>query len=71
MFLFQVIRKRITVSSDREIISKESVYKKEESDKDSLGVDKLSSSDSDDADNVRNDDADGLNMKVFGNLSHI
>jgi hypothetical protein len=40
-------------------------------DKDSLGDDKLSSSDRDDADNVGNDAPDGLNMKIFENLSHI
>ena len=55
MFLFQVIRRReSTGSSDRKIISKESVYKKEESDKYLLGHNKLSSSDSDE-DNVGND----------------
>jgi hypothetical protein len=50
---------------------KESVYKKEESDKDSLGDDKLSSSDSDDADNAGKDATDGLDRKIFENLSHI
>ena len=53
------------------MISTESDYKKEESDKDSLGDDNLSSSESDDENNAGNDAPDGLNMKVFGNLSHI
>ena len=38
---------------------------------DSLGDDKLFSIDSDDADNFGNDAPDGLNVKIFENLSHI
>jgi hypothetical protein len=67
----QVIRRKSTGSSDRKRIFKESVYKKEESDKDSLGDDLLSSSDSDDGDYDGNDAPDGLNVKIFENLSHI
>ena len=65
----QVIRGRRS-SGSFEIIQ-DTVYKKKESDKDSLGDDKLSSSDSDDDNNVGTDAPDGLDLKVFENFSHI
>jgi hypothetical protein len=71
---FQVLRRRSTGSSDRKgwvRICKDNFAKKGDSDKDSVGDDKVSSSDSDYTEDVGHDTPDGFGFKMFDSVHHI
>ena len=74
LFYFQVLkRRRSTGSSDRKSwarIDKDDIKRGEDSDKDSLGDDKVSSSDSEDHGNDGNDICDGFSFNIDP-VSHI